>query len=374
MSGSDIAEAVGNFSNGLGIASFFLDIFVIASDNAVDAQMIAKLDEISNSLDILNSIATGGIKDNIAQSLGNAKTAVNRLETYTSANTGSARDDAARDAVNFADQALNAVVLQAKSLLGDVNDGARQFAPSSTNDLSLLTYAFGAVHYAMQVRQAVGNVVQDGPVGAPGLHQQIQAAASLLYDQENGELSLISAMEREIGNAIVDESFDVRGENNLGQTTAGVNVIYRSAITDNFSSRTRYLEMTGRDPFFIFIPRETEADIERWEAEIALQRDLRIAQVFRDDMAELGINDLKAIAIRANDFLWDASPSPFEQYLSDAGDETQGTSRADFIQGGDGDDTISGDNEGVTGMPGGPDALVGGRAMTSCAATGLRTI
>ncbi len=346
MSGRQIANAVGNFSSVLGIGSFFIDIFAIADDNATDEQMFARLDEISNSLDVLNSIASGGIKDNIAQSLGNARTAQNRLETYTNAGSQSVREDAARDAVNFADQALNAVVLQSRSLLSDVNEGARQFAPSSTNDLSLLTYAFGAVQYAMQVRQAVANVVQDGPVGAPGLHQQIQEAAVLLYDQENGSPSLISAMEREIANGIVDQTFDTNG-----LAHGGINVLYRSAITDNFSSRTPVLEylIVGIIPDFV-----------KYDAEIAEQRPLRIAQVFRDDMAELGINDLKAAAIRANDFLWDASPSLFEQYLSDEGEVTEGTSRADFIQGGNGDDVISGDNEAVTGQPGGPDALVGG--------------
>lgn len=356
MSGRQIADAVGDFSNVLGVGSFFIDLFVIANDNATDEQMFARLDEISNSLDVLNSIASGGIKDNIAQSLGNARTAQNRLETYTNAGSQSVREDAARDAVNFADQALNAVVLQSRSLLSDVNEGVRQFAPSSTNDLSLLTYAFGAVHYAMQVRQAVANVAQDGPLGAPGLHQQIQEAASLLYDEANGSLSLISAMEREISNAIVDETFEV--DTGLlipfGGYAEGLNIIYRSAITDNFSSRTRFPETNG------FFNEPTAEDIARYQAEVALQRQLRPEQVFRDDMAELGINDLKAIAIRANDFLWDASPSLFEQYLSDGGAETEGTSRADFIQGGNGDDTISGDNEAVTGEPGGPDALVGG--------------
>ncbi|MFC6640314.1 hypothetical protein GV827_22370 [Sulfitobacter sp. JBTF-M27] len=117
------------------------------------------------------------------------------------------RRDLGRDAIQQANEGRSQIVSQVKVVMNN----------PQTN-LDTLAYSFSAVHYAMLVRQTIANVVEDGPLGAAGLHAQIKEAAALLHDPLAIGPALDTVMSNRIFNDITQTgAYDDPADGPLGE-------------------------------------------------------------------------------------------------------------------------------------------------------------
>ena len=308
-----IVSAVGTFANVLGIVSFF-------SSPEDDSARLQALRDIQDSLDELRGLSNAQINQSIAQSLGQSQSAMDNLGRYAVVEDPVARAALGETAIQQATLGLNEITSQVRAVM-------------STASLDSLAYAFSAVHYAMIARMTVADVVQDGPLGSPGLHRQIKEAAALLWD-ELGRDDLLWQMEARMADEITPilEPFVQNGQ-------AGTRVGYQSNLTD-------YLTTTFLPGALLGIG-SSAGTINAAAA--------REAEEVRAHDRGVVLDGLYRIAVASNDFLaLDAVnvAGLYEQILTDDDDAAFGTSRADYILLRNGDDTVDG--------LGGPDALNGG--------------
>ncbi|WP_439523106.1 DUF4214 domain-containing protein [Marivita sp.] len=302
-----IVPAIGLFADTLQIISFFS-----SSDADADAERLQALRDIQDSIDVLQGLSNAQINQSIAQSLGQSQSAMDNLERYAVEENPVARAALGEIAIQQATLGLNEITSQVRAVM-------------STASLDSLAYAFSAVHYAMIARMTVADVVQDGPLGSPGLHREIKEAAALLWD-ETGGVDLLTQMEGRMAAAItpIVQPFVQNGQ-------AGTRIGYESTLTD-------YLTTT-------FVP---------FGGNISAAQAREAEEVRAHDRGIL-LDGLTQIGIASNDFLALSAVNVsglYEQILTDDDDAPFATSRADYILLRDGDDTVDG--------LGGPDALNGG--------------
>ncbi|WP_300581627.1 DUF4214 domain-containing protein [Marivita sp.] len=308
-----IVSAVGLFADTLSIVSFF-------SSSAADAARLQALRNIQDSIDALRGLSNAQINQSIAQSLGQSQSAMDNLERYTVEEDPVARAALGEIAIQQATLGLNEITSQVRAVM-------------SSASLDSLAYAFSAVHYAMIARMTVADVVQDGPLGSPGLHREIKEAAALLWDEAESA-DLLFQMEGRLTSELtpIVEPFVQNGQN-------GLRVGYQSNITDYLTTRFVAADIAG---------------ISVSQSALRAAQALEAAEVRAHDRSAV-LGELTEIAVASNQFLAFQAINVaglYELILTDGDDAPLATSRADYVLLRDGDDTVDG--------LGGPDALNGG--------------
>ena len=326
--------ALGAFSDILGIYSFFKDA---QDDFARDFQ----IGRIRDALGDLQDVEDVVISSTLSQSLGGSRTALEKLDLYAGAEDAAERSRLAGEAVGDAIRGLNDVIEQVSANKGGASPDA-------------LMYMMGALQYAILARQTVANVVQDGPLGSPGLHQSVKEAAALMYDQ-TGRDDIISEFGRAFGEVIeTDEA-----ETNLIGTS--VEVVVRST----FSGNTEVVRSTrdsgfrdqevGIPPFTTTIKVPFVESVDDWSARVDSAIQAARQRIFNEDREAAGIETLFSNALEMNTWLaLDAInvPGLYERIGDSTDNVEEGTNNADYFSGLQGDDILLGKN--------GPDALNGG--------------
>lgn len=315
--------AIGLVADVLSIYSFF------ASANS-DEERQRDLDQLKSDLANLQNLPGIVINVSIAQSLGQADTALDNLALYRASEDSAARDVLANNAILASQSALNDIRLQVSATYEN--------AP-----MEALSYAFGALHYAIAVRMMVANAVQDGPLGGAGIHESVKEAAEFLLSVFATGDDIIGEMTQRIASSITaeyDQSF-------FG---GSVDVVVSSSLTGDRDSFTveRDVGFRGIIPY-----RESNAS---FEARVNSAANDSYDQMYSDIYAEIGIQNYLNTAGDVNAWLAQSSANVsdiYEQVGSNSeNDVGTGTSRADYFTGLGGDDEFFGAN--------GPDAISGG--------------
>lgn len=335
------AAAIKAFTTGLSIVNFINDHYDQIEQDMEWAQLRADIDALGN---LPNAV----INQSIAQSLGDAGTALNLLAQYGNTEDAGARDGLALEAIVQSERALNAVMDQVQSALG-------------TASVESLVYAYSALHYSISVRQEVAATVQDGPLGSAGLHETLREAMELMYTPGGNGADIYS----NITPAIADQ-IDI-GARDFG--FLGLNVTVH--VTSPLSGASRTIDMDRGvvidpplyipDPFFgtqIPIPNtggpRPETDAEFFAristAEAQAKTSLRDQERSNIDIAQFHmIVQEMAEGLASSSNVVDGL---HERIGSSGIDIETGTDLADYFSGLGGDDVLNG--------AGGSDALSGG--------------
>ncbi len=311
---STVSSTIGTFLNGLNIASY-------TADRRTPEEFLTEFATMSAGVSALGGFAGENIARTVGELLDNAQTALDQLALYASEADAGARQGFAETAITEADTALNGLV---NALLG---------AKSSLSTVSL-AFGFGALHYGILVRQFVADMVQDGPMGAPGLTQQITTAAQLLYDGTDGT-GLYTAFLSQIAEGIIvanvqgtdadpEVSFDIFSP--IGEVGLSV-TIRRASGETNEEFKTRIEALTAQQAEVVFLEEQEQ---------IGAAAALAIGQA---QNATLASNTAAVAGLH-------------ERIGTDEANVETGTELADYFSGLGGDDLLSG---GI-----GPDALSGG--------------
>lgn len=299
----------------------------------------AQLADIGSAIDGLRALTEASISADISVSLGTAETALSNISSFLATDDPITRQVQAAAAIQNATEGLNQIMGQVTSIQGVV-------------ELETLTHAFTALHQAILIRQAVANTVQDGPLGAPGLHAKIKEAATLLYNEDNRESDLLYQIEeraRELSDITVtfkvsffsfipplDES------SVINSLTKAVIPIARSSISDAEAEGQLFERGKGerRDSFIGRVLDAVPALVD---------------QVEEEDFEALGLNFYRDIGRDLHVTLAETQAdvaTNHEFILSGADDVQAGSDLGDYMSGRQGDDELSGLD--------GPDALNGG--------------
>lgn len=325
--------AVAGGITAIGLAADVLGIYSFFADGESDEERQRDIDTIKADVDDLQSAVGTTINTIIAQSLGQASTALDNLALYRASEDANARDVLANNAILSSQDALNAIREQAAAISGDAS-------------IDTLAYGFGALHYAIAVRMMVANTVQDGIVGGAGVHLSIKQAADLLLNITDDGNDLIGAMTREIA-----ESISVEGDENFIGTS--VDIVVSNSLTSARTSFTVTRESGFADtfPFLPFV--ESTAS---YRARAEARADAAAEDMYDDLVARFGIQNFLNTGGDVNAWLAQSplNVSDLYEYVgSNANDDIDtGTSRADYFTGLGGDDQFFGGN--------GPDAISGG--------------
>lgn len=336
--------ALGAIGSTLGIYSFFDD----AIDNgSADRDILENLQAVQDDLAELKGYAEGISKQIIADGLSSANGAISDINRYLDGDSRVERGTIEALAIQNANAALDSVMEQTSAIL-------------STASIDTLAYAFGALQYAMVVRQTVANVMEDGPIGSPGLHVQMKQAASLLYDTDSG--SYEAGIIHELENRLITETSQRTEFSSAG--------IHNSALITTISGSTGHtravkFDQAGDHKGFLGFWRNTET-YDQFAARLdAREAQLRV-EVLNHDKATLKFNELKANALEAHNYLatFSGEGASYQKVgdrdFTNLDDVFQGTSKSDFLSGREGDDELWGGSENVSGGNDGPDALSGG--------------
>jgi|SRR6056297_211024 len=322
-----IAAAVGLYAAGLGIYSFF-------SGAQSDVERRFEMNQIKDDLASLKDLSTAVVNSNIAQSLGGSDAALEFLTQYAAADDTADRDAFAREAINVSTLALNEIEAQVRN-------------SKDTASFETLAYSFAALHYAAIARQIVGNTVEDGPLGAAGLHLSVKEAMQLLLDNVGQD-----DIYHEFGRAISERITTTGLETNFIQTTIDFTV--RSSLTGHSESVSLTRE-SGFNPGPLGIPLPFVESDASFEARANAAANAASNRIYNRDVEALEISSFLNIAGDANQWLAldTINVADLYEYIgTSAGEQIDGTSRADYISGRQGDDILFGEV--------GPDAINGG--------------
>ena len=331
--------ALGAVGSALGIYSFFDD----AIDNgSADTNILNSLQNAQDQLADLQDLAQVGFKQSIAAGMSQADTAISDINRYLDGDSTTDRDGLEASAVQNATSAMNSVIAQTEAIIGSAS-------------IETLAYAFGALHYTMVVRQTVANIMEDGPLGSPGLTNDMKEAASLLYDWDDGNW--------QDGIAAYIENLIPQGISQSAPVTYdGPQKIVRITTTSENTGHTQtntVAQEGAYDWIGIWWLTETEAE---FDARVTARRAELREDVVNRDRAEMDIDGLKADAVEAHNYLahYSGNGADYETIGTSNDDSFIGTSRSDFLSGRQGDDELWGGRDDVRGGNDGPDALSGG--------------
>ncbi|MEP5730220.1 MAG: DUF4214 domain-containing protein [Sulfitobacter sp.] len=335
------AAALKAFTAGLQIVSYLDERYQEIEREFKMDQMRTDIDELGAALDVV-------VSQIMAQSLGQAGTALSLIKQYANEEDAASRQALALEAIVESEGALNSIMSQVKTIKDDANIGP-------------LTHGYSALQYAMVVRQAVADTVQDGPLGSAGLHTLIKQGIELLHDADGIEPDVHSNMQRAVYDQIETRDLDIG--------FIGTSVTFE--VFSPLGGASRTVNMTRKiivepptvitDPIFglpIVVPGtggprpETDAEFQvRISAE-----ELRVKQiVYLQELNNADINSYAAVANEMGASLADFSGNAaglYERIGTQEGDTEEGTTKSDYFSGLGGDDVLSGE--------GGNDALSGG--------------
>lgn len=323
----------------------------------------AQLADIGAAIDELRALTEASINADINVSLGTAEVALSNIRSFLAEDNPAAREVQAAAAIQNSTEGLNQIMGQVTSIQGVV-------------ELETLTHAFSALHQAILIRQAVANTVQDGPLGAPGLHQQIKEAATILYNEDNRENDLLYQMEQRV-RADVAQIYVVPSilgareqEFPLSQTLNLNTPIARSTISDGEERGVRFTrevlepgipspdipDIIGilPDPPEWVVPPVLEP-LGEYRSRLQSAMDVLVDQVAAEDFEALGLNFYRELGEGVHATLAETigDVAANNEFILTGGDDAQdGSALADFILGRQGDDQLAGLD--------GPDALNGG--------------
>ncbi|MEM6938775.1 MAG: DUF4214 domain-containing protein [Pseudomonadota bacterium] len=335
------SQKLGAFTAGLNVINYINEHYEEIEREIEWAQLRSDIDELG---DLPNVV----IAQNMAQSLGQAGTALNLLAQYRNSENASTRESLALEAVIQSEGALNAVMDQTRSAM----DGA---------PIESLAYAFGALHYAITVRQEVAASVQDGPLGSAGLQETIREAIELMYVPGGGENDIYSNMPGAIADQvnIGARDFGFLGLNVTVQVTSPLSGLRQTVELD----RDVIIEppLYFPDPFFgtkIPIPNtggpRPETDSEFF-ARISTAEARAKTSLINQERSNMDIGSYARVAQEMAEGLAPSSSvvDGLHELIGGSGmDIDTGTALADYISGLGGDDVLNG--------LGGSDALNGG--------------
>ncbi|WP_281991428.1 DUF4214 domain-containing protein [Sulfitobacter geojensis] len=317
----------------IGLVADVLSIYSFFGSSTDDDARAADLDQLKSDLSSLQNLPGIVVNVSVAESLGQADTALDNLALYRTTEDAAARGVLANNAILASQGALNDIKSQVSAIY--------EVAPMES-----LSYAFGALHYAIAVRMMVANAVQDGPLGGTGLHLSIKEAAEFLQSVFDPGDDLVGEMTQRISSSIsaeYDQSF-------FG---GSVDVVISSTLTGDRDAFTIERDSGFRDTFPFLPYRESDAS---FAARVNEAAEEAYDDMYRDIYADLGLQDYLNTAGDVNAWLAQSEQNVsdiYEQVGSNAQDDIgSGTSKADYFTGLGGDDTFFGAN--------GPDALSGG--------------
>lgn len=337
-------EVLGAVGSILGIGSFFGDAL---NNDTTDTDILNDLAQVKGQLDRFATILEGTQDQILATATAQSASALNAVQQYVDGDSGTDFVSFKASAIELSNLGLNSAIQQTKAIMGSAS-------------METLANAFGAIQYAMHARQMVANVMQDGPLGAPGLHQQIKDAAALLFDTDirfeetDRDTGLVFAIQDRIPGEITQTA---------PLTYDGSQAIVRITTTSETTGHTQTNTVAQEGDYggWFGTWRLTETTAE-FNTRVAARKQELLEDVVQRDTIALDIAGLKEIASEAHQFL-SYAPSNVHNY-EDIGDFEDdvflGTSRSDYLSGRDGDDELWGGREDVTGGNDGPDNLSGG--------------
>lgn len=329
----------------LGVAGAALGVGSIVGGNSSDATRDAALADIRNRLADIEGLVTAGIDAQIAESISESQTALNELARFSNTEDAALRQDIGQSAIRLANEGLNGVVGQVRA----IKDAGLTF--------EALAHHYAAVSFAIAARQTVAEVVEDGPMGSPALHEQIKIALDTLNNDRFFGDDIVSAMENLLYDAtsvqydppsnpaVPGGRPEQQGEASyiVGEPFSSQSLLAGTAVRITITR-----EVTNAFPLAF----ESEADFRaRIDAAVQAAVDQAVANVKED----YGITGLETLVRDASSFLGQVPENianTYEYILTGDDDQQTGTSRSDFIDGNRGDDILSGE--------GGPDAILGG--------------
>ena len=311
------ATEIRDFLSGIDISSYF-------EERRTAEEMRSALAALDAGLNALEPFTNGFIGSQVPDLLISSNTALTQLERYTTEADAAERARLAESAIFEADAALVAITTQIQ-------------IEKNVSSPEAVAYGVGALHYAVLVRQFVADTVQDGPLGAPGLYEQITAATTLMYDEilpDSGGEGLFVAINNRINRDI--DVINIQGD--TSQSISFTIVSDLSEIVEN-----------------IEIQRAQGQSDEEFNAVVNFLTEQQLDIVFFDEQANAGIRFMQEVGEVQNEFLpgdADDVPGVYERIGTDEANTEEGTELAEYFQGLGGDDLLNG--------KGGPDALSGG--------------
>jgi hypothetical protein len=311
---SDTTDTIAGVLPNLSIKSYF-------SERRDTEQRTADLMEIRSGLGALQRLDNGLLNARIPELIPNLDTALSLLEQYAAESDAGQRQTLAEGAIAEADTALEGIRV---ALLVERN----------VSSAESLAYGFGALHYAILVRQSVADTVQDGPYGAPGLLASLTSAGRLLYNgsgENDVYSSLLTAIARQI------EVVNIQG-------TSAESVVSFNIVSE-FGGVGLSIEVQR-------LGGESDAEFEERIAAVTVQQ---LEVVFEEEMENIRAEFIENVGVQLTQFLSSsgaAVPGFHERIGSEAADVVDGTGLADYFSGLGGDDLYNGGA--------GPDAVNGG--------------
>lgn len=322
------AAGVALFASSLGILSYF------GVDPESDTDRA--LNDIKRNLDDLENDITGTvIVQNIAASLGSTHTALSQLAAYAAEENAFERSLLKSNAINDAERALNEIIEQVETS----RDGA---------NFETLAYCFAALHFATLVRMNVAEKVEDGPLGAPKLHETVKKAAKLL-DDPGARNDLVEDMFQQLDASITSYTSDGIADRLLQRVGVYANSPYGDQQNEDYNEPQGYIPNPVLP--WLLIKEAYSTTKSRAEAALSTHR----SELFNEIQEITGFNDLREAGREMNDYLNGniaAIDGLNEKILTSLSETAVGTDIADYLSGLGGDDHLSGE--------GGPDAVSGG--------------
>ncbi len=314
------ASDIRAFLSGIDIGSYY-------EQRRTPEEMQAALAELNTELEALETIANGFIGAQAPDLLISSNTALSQLESYMTEADAAERTRLAESAIFESDAALSELISLVR-------------AERNVSSPEALTYGFGALHYAVLVRQFVADMVQDGALGAPGLHEQITTATTLMYDEidfsgNTGGDGVYTALLNRIARDI--EVTNVQGTD----TSASVSFTIVSELGDIVEA--------------VEIQRAPGQSDEDFGIAVSVFTAQQLDVVFQDEQANAGTAFMQSVGRDQNEYLpadADEVPGVYERIGTEEANTEEGTDLAEYFQGLGGDDLLNG--------KGGPDSLSGG--------------
>lgn len=311
---SNVSSTFGTFLGSLNIASYF-------EERRSVEEIATELTDVRAGLAAISGFAGQVFEQDLLVGLNATDNARALLAQYATEPDAAARQSLAESAIADSQTGLDVALQQVQENMGVLSTVS-------------LGYGFGVLYYAMLARQTVADALQGGPLGAPGLTEQMTTATHLLLDAIEGE-GLYTAVLNSIASDIVVANFV--GTNADPEVNFDI-VSAIGEIADNVTVR----RMDG----------ESNADFQtRFEGIAAQQAEV----VLLKEQAQFGAPAMREIGLSMNEWMaidFSLVPGLHERIGTDAIDVQDGTALADYFSGLGGDDVFNGAD--------GPDALSGG--------------
>lgn len=385
-----VVAAIGTYASALGIYSFFDDAL---SGDVQGQQIRSELNALQSQLNTLEALVDANIQQELGDGYARMNAALGQLQVFAAEESANARARIISEVPGEANLALETLISDVRPLIND----------ATSLDTLILAYTY--LHYSILGRQLIATTLESGPLGSPGLHSLIKRAADLLDEQGAAFNDLRWHIEDRIAVGIdVTTTYTTETVLSADVTSLGEAGEFDQQWVANFAVTS---ETTNDEPGMDRAPGPAGLF---WDADSYLTAqlfglgELRDAQnlgtiwnhtesraafearasdrasALFDEMFERELQkewylDLVRMSDETHKYLG-LSASEATLFYEEAGttgdDFLQGTIRADFNYGREGDDELWGRREGSPANdPGGPDALDGGSGNDILRGSGL---